>query len=543
MEQETELRILNNEPEVTQQPKEPKVLPNHTEEETTAIEQAGVDPKLAESNKSDVSIFDVKPEGADYPITSYKKICLVNPFPYYAGGVNEGTVYPPLGMATMATILKERDFPVKLIDANILQMSIADTLKEINDFGADLVGVYMNIVTAKAGIELCKELKKQGIKLVLGGPFAQNELPGLLKRSQADCIVLGEGEVTFLQICKGYKLEDIQGLFFLKEGAPITTPQRPLIQNLDDIPPAAYELLPSLDHYRSRSRETPMAPLMSTRGCPYKCTFCSSSSKTSVFRNKFRVRSPEHVVAEIEHLVNNMGVKEIDVLDDNFTLNIPRANKILDLIIEKKIKVWINLQNGVRADRLTYDLMKKMKQAGVYKMGIGIESGSEEVLASIKKGLRLSAVEDAVKWADELDIVVIGFFMLGFPSDTEETLKQTIDFAIKLNPSIANFSLCIPFPGTPLYDEVVAKGYMTKSMEEGSDFGFYAGDFSYQTPNLDKKTILKYQKLAYLKFHLRPSKIIEILGDIKSWNELKWTMNTAFSLLKNMFFWKPLART
>lgn len=480
------------------------------------------------------AIFDQK-LNVNYKPKPYKRIVFVNPFPYYAAGINEATVYPPIGLGTIARILEERNFDCKIIDANILGMTNDKVLEEINAYKADLVGIQVNIVTAKAGIELSKELKKRGIKVVLGGPFAQDKRERLIKHSKADALALGEGELTFLQICQGYKLEDIDGLFFLKNKKPYMTPPRRLIENIDDIPYPAYHKLPSLRLYKSRSRKTPIAPMFTTRGCPYQCTFCSSSSKTSVFQNIFRARSPENVVEEIEYLVKQMGVKQIDILDDNFTFNLHRSDKILDLILEKKLKVAINLQNGVRADRLTFDLVKKMKKAGVYKMGIGIESGNERILKSIKKSLDLKAVDRAVRWCKKVGIVVIGFFMLGFPEDTEETLKETIDYAIKLNPSIANFSLVIPLPGTELFDDVERKGYLTNNMAEGSESGFYAGSFNYETPHLKQETIFKYQKIAYLKFNLRPKKIFELIKDMRTMNEFMWTFTSATSLLKNMF--------
>jgi len=466
-----------------------------------------------------------------------KKVILINPFPYYAQGINEGTVYPPLGLVSIAGLLEKNNFECKIIDANILNMAPSEVFNEAKKFKPDIAGIYLNVVTARSGIEISRMLKEElQIPIVLGGAFTPDNLDRLLDHSKADIFAQGEGEITFLEICQGKNIAEINGITYKNENQLVTNRPRELIKNLDELPFPAYHLLPNLKLYKSRSRKTPVAPVFTSRGCPYKCIFCSSSSDKSPFANRFRARSPEHVVGEIEYLVKNFGIKQIDVLDDNFTLDINRANQILDLIIERNIKIKINLQGGVRADRLTSDLVKKMKKAGVYKLGIGIESGNKGILQSIKKNLDLEAVKNAVKWCRENGIICIGFFMIGFPLDTKETIKETIDFAVDLNPSLANFMMVVPLPNTELYDIVEKNGWLTKPTDEyGTESGYYAADFHYKTPNIDKESLLELQKLAYKKFYFRFSKIWDMATDIKSFTELKWTITSAKPLLRTIF--------
>ncbi len=466
-----------------------------------------------------------------------KKVLLINPYSYYAKGVNKASIFPPLGLAAIAAYLEKNNFECKIIDANILQMLPNEVFEHAKKFNPDIVGVYLNVVNARSGLEISKLIKENlSIPIVLGGTFTPEKLDKLMDNSKSDIFVQGEGEITFLEICQGKNLEEIDGIAYKKDNQIIFNKPRDLIQNLDELPFPAYHLLPNLKLYKSRSRKTPVAPVATSRGCPYKCTFCSSSSAKSPFANRFRARSPENVVDEIEYLAKNFGVKQIDVLDDNFTLDIQRANKILDLIIERGIKIAINLQSGVRADRLNFDLVKKMKKAGVYKLGIGIESGNKDILKSIKKGLNLEAVRNAVKWCREVGIICIGFFMIGFPLDTEKTILETIDFAIELNPSLANFMMVVPLPDTELYDFVVKHGWMTKPIDEyGTDTGYYASDFHYETPYIQKERLLELQKMAYKKFYFKPSKIFDMVKDIKSFNELKWTLTAAMPLIKNYF--------
>ena len=190
---------------------------------------------------------------------------------------------------------------------------------------------------------------------------------------------------------------------FFKHQSFCITPPRPLIENINSIPFPAYDLLPPFKIYKSRARKKPVGVLITSRGCPYQCTFCNAS----VFGKSFRARSPENVMAEIDMLVAEFHIKQIDVLDDNFINDMGRAESIFDAVISRKYGVLINLQNGVRVDRLTFATVKKMKKAGVFKIGVGIESGDPAILKGVKKGLDLKQVEQALAWFRKAGIITI----------------------------------------------------------------------------------------------------------------------------------------
>lgn len=461
------------------------------------------------------------------------KIVLINPYPYYASGINEANVTPPLGITYIAAYLREKipNINIKIIDACLLEKSNSKIIEELKIFNPDIVGIYVNIISVKAATELSQLIKKNLNKLVvLGGPYATSQTERVLFNSKADAVVRGEGEITFYEIVKKGNFKDIDGVSYIKNNKIVHNKNRELIEDLDKLPFPALDLLPSLKQYKARARRIPMGFILTSRGCPYQCTYCNRN----IFGNKFRVRSPENIINEIEYLIKNFGIKELLIWDDNFTLDNSRAEKILDLIIEKKFNLTINLQNGVRADRLTRELVTKMKKAGVYKTGIGIESGNKEILKSIKKSLDLEKVKKAIKWFREEGIITIGFFMLGFPEDTKETMQDTINFAIETNPSIGNFSIIIPFPGTELYDLVKSNKWFIHSIEDGSETGFLSKNFYFETNKLKKEDVFKYQKMAYKKFNFRLSKIFEMLMDIRSYNEFKWTFFTGLNIIKEI---------
>jgi len=222
-------------------------------------------------------------------------------------------------------------------------------------------------------------------------------------------------------------------------------------------------------------------------------------------------------------------------MDDNFTLNRDRAEKILDMIIQKGYNIVFCMSNGVRADCLTEDLVKKMKKAGVFKVSIGVESANKEVLASIKKSLDLNKVIEVTKWFRKYDIITVGLFMVGFPNDTKETINETIDFAIRLNPTQATFSMLIPFPGSEMYDYLKESNLLIYPDKIFYDSGF-RGSTQYLKGNLSFDELLSLHKKAYFKFNFRLSKIWDIARNIRSFNEFLWYVKATLLVFRNIVF-------
>ena len=463
----------------------------------------------------------------------YKKALFIRPFPYFAKEVNEATNYPPLGLAYMASFLESKGIVCKIIDADLLRLSNEEVIAQAKEFDPYLICITSNIAYSRETNALSKLIKKElGKFVVIGGPFATSRVKETLEESESDCIARGEGEFVLWSIIENnLNIENLRGVSYLKNGELINKPRESLIKNLDKLPFPAYHLLPRLELYESRSRASPVAPILTSRGCPYQCIYCNKS----VFGSEFRKRSPENIAQEIEFLVNKYGVKQIDILDDNFTLDLERAEKVLDMIIEMGIKIYITFPNGVRADRLTKEIVHKMKLAGVYKAGIGIETGDPEIMKVIKKNLDLDKVAQAIKWFREEKITVFGFFMMGLPGETPETMQRTIDFAKKANPHIANFAITIPMPDTELFEMIKKQGKFVR--DPGSiNKGYYTVDEGYyELGDLKSKDILRYQRKAYMSFYFRPTKILEFLFLIRSARELKWTIRTAIPLLKGIF--------
>ncbi|MBW2975693.1 cobalamin-dependent protein, partial [Candidatus Woesearchaeota archaeon] len=207
----------------------------------------------------------------------HDKAVLIRPFPSFAKGINEATNYPPLGLAYIASFLESTGVKCRIIDANLLRLSHKDILKSVESFDPSIIGITSNIAFARDANLLSAFLKKRtGRFIVLGGPFASSMPKKTLEESEADCVIRGEGELVIRNIIKHkLNLKNVKGISYLKEGKLINNPREELIDNLDNLPFPSYDLLPGLDLYRSRSRSHPVAPLLTSRGCPCQCVYCS----------------------------------------------------------------------------------------------------------------------------------------------------------------------------------------------------------------------------------------------------------------------------
>ena len=274
-------------------------------------------------------------------------------------------------------------------------------------------------------------------------------------------LVRGEGEPAVLQIMHNIDL-GLQPLDKTVPGAVFRNPKTGelifnkiiRIDNLDKLPFPAYHLLPPLNVYKSRSRKSPVAAIVTSRGCLFKCSFCSKD----IFKNKVTFRSPDNVLSEIDYLVQNFGVRQIDILDDNFALKKNRLEEILNGLINRNYGLAINLQSGIRSEIIDESLLNKMKKAGIFKIAFGVESADKNVLRLCRKKLDLNKIVSAASLAKQKGFLTYGFFIIGLPGETDEGFERTLDFARRVNFDIANFCIATPFVGTELYRQVQENG-------------------------------------------------------------------------------------
>jgi radical SAM superfamily enzyme YgiQ (UPF0313 family) len=324
-----------------------------------------------------------------------------------------------------------------------------------------------------------------------------------------DVVCLGEGEATFGELLdsldEGRGLETVQGVAYRTANGEIhQNPARPPIEDVDSIPLPSYHLL-DLDAYAvaESARHTPKyeraIQVFTSRGCPYRCTYCHD-----LFGKKFHARSPEHVLAEMKLLYEHYGIQEFMIEDDIFNFDMARAKRICDLIIESGMEIALQFGNGVRLERLDEELIEKLAAAGTHHMCIAIESASPRLQRLMRKNLKLNLVKDVVRLSRKHGIETLGFFMIGFPTETVEEINMTIRFACETELDEALFSIVIPYSGTELSHQIVEHGLYDKT-------GHLNTVHQIRTDEFDFETLKKLQRKAYFLFFMTRLRFLRML--------------------------------
>jgi radical SAM superfamily enzyme YgiQ (UPF0313 family) len=457
-----------------------------------------------------------------------KKILLIRPAPEKEQFGDES--FLPLGLGYIAAILRKNNFDVKVFDLLIDKKSDDEVLNFIKYFLPSIIGFSAVTPVVNSAYRLAEKIKKTfpDIFLIIGGPHA-SALPEEPLNNFFDFVIIGEGENTIIDLLNNLNNpEKVKGIAYKQNGNVQITEPREFITALDDLPFPARDLFPELKLYRGQEAlgsRVPVGSILTSRGCPFSCTFCFKA----IFGNKFRARSPENILLEWIHLIKDYKVKEIAIVDDSFTTDVNRVIKFCDLLIKEKLKVRWSCPNGIRIDIGDIDMLEKMKEAGCYRVALGIESGNQEVLDKIGKRIKIEQIIKMVENCKRVGIKTMGFYMLGNPGEDEKTMQQTIDFAKKLRTDYAQFLLPIPYPRTKMYEEIKKNGKIF--ITDWSQYGQYEGSacFSYKniTPELLKAMLKKANKEYYFNFRY----LIKQLFNIETYLFLPRRIKAALRIL------------
>jgi anaerobic magnesium-protoporphyrin IX monomethyl ester cyclase len=419
------------------------------------------------------------------------RVCLINPPRIHPKLWGKPSVFQPLDIAYIAALL-EKQHEVRIIDSptegwkNLEELdgtkyrqglSNKEIAIRVKQWPPDVVGITVPFSGWwKSACEVVSAVKSinKDIIIVVSGLHPSARPRECLANPGVDFVVIGEPEQTMFELVGVLEqknlegVEKVKGIGFVKNGKTVITPLRPPFEDLDSLPFPARHLLP-MDKYFEAVKENPLrgeirkpwAMMITSRGCPYDCVFCSIHN---VMGKKWRGRSPQNVVDEINQLVRTYKIKQIDFYDDNMTLNKKRMETICDLIVKEGLDIEWYTPNGVRADTLDENLLKKMKASGCKKIRIAPESGVQNVLDKIvKKNLNLKDVEKAVVLSKKVGIKVGCFFVIGLIGETKEDINETIRYAYKLRSLGADrfyFSVAMPVYGTELYEQAKKGGFL-----------------------------------------------------------------------------------
>lgn len=489
-----------------------------------------------------------------YLLVHMARILLLNPSmeKIYKGSKVQKSVagYFPLNLLIVAKPLIEKGHTVKIIDFLVKPYDEQKFVVFLDKFKPEYVGITFTTPLYGEALSILDAVKRHNPKIitVAGGAHISAQAKDALMNSKLDIAVIGEGDFTLLEIVesvksrKGYSsvpgiayknnvdIVDITGSNANEADmnkAVVFTQKRKLIENLDIVPFPALELIDIYDYNipHTISRENPVFPLETSRGCIFGCVFCNKS----VFGRAFRMKSVERVMAEIRK-IKNLGFKEVHIMDDGFTSDREHAKQVCLQLIDEKINLKFNCLSGIRADMIDIPLLKLMKKAGFYRVSIGVETGSQRVLDQIGKKMKLSRIEDAVKMIKKTGIEVLAYFMFGLPGETEEDMQKTIDFAKKLSPDVVKFDIMIPLPDTPIYREWDKKGIIVS--HDWNDYHFHSKRMVYKHPNLSWEIIFKYLHKSYREFYLSPKFLFKrllyslknglFLEDLKVFLSTRW---------------------
>ncbi len=404
---------------------------------------------------------------------------------------------PPMSLGYLAGALQADGFDVDILDFLITSYRPEKIRQKLEEYRPQLVGVTCVTMTYPLAAEMLKVCKETDPDLVtlIGGPHVSFAIDdALLNAPWIDAVVVGEGDDTIVEFARlvdgGGNMADIAGLAFVRDGTVVKTSPRPLIGDIDRLPAPARHLLP-LARYRALG--TPCT-VISSRGCPYGCLFCSAHR---MFGRKVRFRDPGLVVDEIERIVRDFGFEQINIVDDTFTVNHQHARGICEEMLRRNLKV--NWCAYARADNMTDELVALMKRAGCNMMLFGLESADESILKTIGKGIRPDDMRNGVRIATSAGMKVFGSFIIGLPGESQETIETTRRFAEEINVGYGaqyGYHILSPLPGTDLYENAADYGLRILSQNWADfDANQVIVESSTMTPDMTRAAMAYYEEL------------------------------------------------
>lgn len=453
---------------------------------------------------------------------------------------NSGGPVAPLGILYLAGAVEKHlpEWEIGFLDTGKEHLNRDNLTQRIREFDPDVVG--LSTLTCEAPLmeeiaSLVKSLNPK-IQVVLGGPHVNSLKEKALTSRNIDVVVFHEGEEIIVELLKAFEqqrsdLSTIVGIAFWQGELPFSTGIREKIQNLDDLPTPKWDLCDFSFYSKQKSwngitRYPLIAPLMTSRGCPYQCTFCHHSFGLTV-----RVRAPESIVAEMRHLYDTYGVREFHVVDDIFNVQPKRAIKVCQLIVDSGMKVALSFPNGLRADIMTDELLEWLVKAGTYKINYGFETVTPRLQKVLRKGVNVKKAQDIFAKTSDSGIITGAYFMLGIPTETEEEMNNTVAYAIDSKLDNAGFFKPTAYPGTQLYEEMgfteTSEARSTgKSDQDFESMHFFATGGSISTVSdevLDRAIVEAHQKFFFqpqrIWRHLKKSPkkgrfLVELIGAI-----------------------------
>jgi len=464
---------------------------------------------------------------------------------------------PPLGLAYIASVLEKEGYSVKILDMSVLDMPYRNLGKEISFSKPKVVGISFMTNQYKDAVIVSKIIKNvdANIQVIVGGPHVSALPEETVSLNSVDVAVIGEGERTMLELVDNIlnrdnsNFETISGIAYKKDGNVFINPRRELIKDLDSIPFPAWHLLP-LHKYSVPATGADAAKsvfaILSSRGCPYQCVFCDSYT---IFGRKFRGRSAQNIFDELQYLNEIFNATQFDFVDDTITIDKDRIYKLCNLILSSNLQIkWMC---NARVDTVNLEMLQMMNKAGCARIEFGVESGDEEVLKRIKKGIKINEIKTAHKMARKAGMSIGSFVMVGNLGEDFSSIIKTKELLKEIDTDDVYISIATPFPGTELYKIANNNGWL-----KVQDWSKYVTAPTYlpnyqpimETDKMKSYEILKaffylHSQFAGRKFQTRygnaffikPRFYKEVVLSVKNWRDIKHKIKLAKELITNYF--------
>ena len=433
---------------------------------------------------------------------------------------------PVIGLAYIAAVLEQEGHRVQAIDQFTYGMSVVEMMEQVRAFRPDVLGIGMLTPSAPVSLAIANQTKAAlpNCKVVVGNVHADIFFKEILTTSAVDFVVHGEGEYTIAELVQAFErgqtdYSSIQGISYVDEGTGevVKTAARPVIEDLDALPYPAWHLFPytryGLLPFADVAR--PVLSMTGSRGCPYRCEFCSLLYTGS----NYRKRDPIKIVDEYEYLHERYGVKQIGFVDPIFPLNkkilFQFCEEIMRRGLQKKV-VWLS---ETRVDRLDRESLRIMRASGCRRILLGVESGVDLLLENVNKTFTTETTRRAVRLMREEKIESVGLFMIGLPGETPEMTRQTIDFAKSLDLDFAKFAITVPFPGSQMFEELRREGRLDRDdWENWTTFQPDPAKMIFVPRETSPEFLIDMQRKALREFFLRPKMIYRHLFEIRTIN-------------------------
>lgn len=443
-------------------------------------------------------------------------------------------VFPPLGLLYIAASIKYyTDWKVEVIDAVAEQLRFDQIEERLKVSHPDAVGITVMTHSLISSLKIAKITRQllPKAKVILGGPHAHLYPFQSISFDCVDYVIIGEGEQTIVELLKSWnrpeELMGIGGLYYKADGGLVkyTQAERPA-GDLDKLIHPAIELIDYRKYYSSMLKDSRIATMVTSRGCPYNCKFCARPN----LGKGFRYRSSENIAGEVEKYIS-LGIRTIIFFDDTFTVN---KKRVFDMCREFRRRGFdINWSVRAHINDIDPELLREMKAAGCEQVNYGVESGNDEILRELNKGITKEQAIKVFKLTKQAGIKTGAYFMIGCPNETKKQMLETIAFALKLNPDFCYFTILVPLPFTEIYTEGLSRGVFTHD---------YWGEFS-RNPQISFKPQFLIEKVseeemrkllakAYRRFYIRPAYILKRAIQIRSFDELGRKVKAGLEVFK-----------